>query len=266
MNLSQIRNQGSGIWKVPSYFVEDYYADYITDHHIQVIEQKGNSYLGPSTMVSWKILAQLREESYSACVWYNCLEKKTIPSKFLTLGVNWKYDIEKYANEKSLTFPSFIKLDTVSPKDVHSTCIFSNKEELIKAFQSSTRVIVKLEQKKNYLFVRLPTQLHIEMRCFVYHRKLVAISCSNVLKHKKVVREHIADYMHKEIIPDLPYTDAVLDLSYDPKTGQCLVIEINEFGADSSCGSGMFNWHDDYLQLHGGMPEIELRDGTKLVF
>lgn len=158
-------------------------------------------------------------------------------------------------------------------------CVFNSEEEVIRVFLTSERIMRTLTLEKRIslpyraLFIRevAPT-IEAEFRCFIYLGKLRAISSSTDFgieadEKEKVIEIEIQNFMH-QVIDLLPYSDAVVDVAMHikKKEGQkeeelkkrnseerfYTVIEVNNFGADSPCGSGQFDWKEDYFELHSG--------------
>ncbi len=240
----------------PKYFYEDYYIDYFEEFNID-IQIKDNLVLVDINDIDYDTLFMLRTRAYSANIWYSELEKFTIPSKLISIE-NLKDAIYKITK-----FPVFVKLDTVSAKDTGHNGVFNSCEEIINIFSKSDRIQSTLnddisEYKHNHsLFVRevdtnIISNKGVECRCFVYHSKLTAISCSKYIKN---IKENIIQFFNK-ILPYLPYNDAVVDIYVSDKIK---IIELNTFGADGPCGAGMYNWKDDYLIIHSVGNDVDFR-------
>ncbi len=255
-------------YEFPKYFTEDYYLDYFEDNNIKykIIDDK--AYISSSD-ISFEILYRLRIESYSALIWYEEIKEFTMNSELYPIKKDWKQDIKNI----NIKFPAFIKLDTVSCKDIHNG-IFDNIDEVIDVFNRSDRIQNTLNQKRlihkhHYLFVReinkdILEKKGIEFRCFVYHQKLVCISCQKYQdKIKLDQHKHVLINYFKNI--NLPYTDAIGDIFMD-YNNNCTIIEINNFGADSIAGSGNYCWREDYYILHGGVQEVDIRCDSKFSF
>jgi len=245
--------QNKNIISFPYYYLEDYYIDFFEDLKITYTNKDDKVYVN-SNDISWEELYMLKTESYSASIWYPYLEKHTYKSILIP--------IENLEDIKSLlvniSFPKFIKLDSVSCKDV-SKGIFNNAEEVYETFKKSNRVLNTLTQiplikRSHYLFVReVDANINdsIEVRCFIYLSKLVAVSsCTKLNEFQKGKLECFVS----NIIKDIPYKDSVIDLAIH--NDNLILIEVNNFGADSPAGAGLFNWKEDYFILYGGMTGI----------
>ena len=236
----------------PSYYLEDYFIDYFDTHDI-AYKEIDNKISVSKNDISWETLYLIKCESYSAINWYEEMKEFTYDSSFHC--IKHLCDLKKI---NIANFPKFIKLDTVSCKDTNHNGIFYNMEEVYDIFSKSSRIIntlwrSPLSKSSHYLFIREP-DFHMrekqEARCFIYQRRLTAVSCETKINCKNILEAFI-----ETIIEKLPYYDAVLDICID-KDNKCKLIEINNFGADSPCGAGLFNWREDYITLYGGFDKV----------
>ena len=236
----------------PSYFLEDYFIDFFEDNDIKYFYEDDNkASVYKNETVSWNLLYIVKTESYSAINWYENLKEFTYKSELI--------EIKNIENIKTLlkhiNFPKFIKLDDFSCKDTDHSGIFKNAIEVENIFKKSMRILNTLNQqhitKSHYLFVREPDYFineKEEVRCFIYQRRLVAVSNKKKISDK--IKLELEEFV-KKIILQMPYMDAVIDIFIDSKKHKFILIEVNNFGADSPCGSGLFNWKEDYALLHG---------------
>lgn len=234
----------------PKYFLEDYFIDYCTDNEIEFHEENSNQYsIKKNENINWDTLYLLKTESYSSYNWYSYVKQFTYKSDFIKIN-----NISEINNLlKDISFPKFIKLDTVSCKDTNHSGIFYTKEEVYNTFLKSSRIINTLNNtpisKNNYLFIREPDfNISQEYRCFIRKLRLTAVSSDIEVKDKSKL-ETFVNY----ILTYIPFHDAILDIKLEPEPR---LIEINNFGADSPAGSGKFNWREDYFILYGGMDKI----------
>ena len=118
----------------------------------------------------------------------------------------------------------------------------------------NTLTQIPLIKRSHYLFVREVDENindSIEVRCIIYLYKLVAVSsCIELNEFQKGKLENFV----VNIIKDIPYKDSVIDLAIH--NDNLILIEVNNFGADSPAGAGLFNWKEDYFILYGGMKEV----------
>lgn len=249
--LSDLKFTQNDLIYFPKYFLEDYYIDYFEENNIPFTIKKKYVYVN-KTDISWDDLYIIKTEAYSALNWYEYIEQYTYKSMFFP--INSINDIKNI----DIMFPKFIKLDTVSAKDTNHNGIFNNKKELIEIFSKSSRIVntlntKRLSQSSHFLFVREPDYLiKIELRCFVYNCRLVAVSSTTYISEEQ--QKCVEDFII-EIIEDLPYQDAAIDVTIN-ESNSCKIIEINNYGADSPAGSGNFNWKEDYFLLYGGFDKI----------
>lgn len=243
----------------PYYYIEDYYIDVFEYLEIEYDIIDDDVVRVNKSDISWENLYAIKTESYSACVWYPLLKKYTYNSELIDI-----YTLDDIPLAmKDVTFPKFVKLDSVSCKDVHNG-IFSSKEEVYEVFKKSKRISNTLDQnpfskKSHCLFVRdidPNIKESLEVRCIVYLSKLVAVS--SLLELSKEQKYKLENKI-SQIVLDCPYRDSVLDLVIFKD--DIKLIEVNNFGADSPAGAGLFNWKEDYFILHGGFTEVEYRYG-----
>ena len=237
----------------PKYFLEDYFIDYLTDNEIEYFEENKNQYyIKKNNDITWEILYLLKTESYAAYIWYPYVKQFTYESSFKRI----KNIFQLIDLLKNVSFPKFIKLDTVSSKDTNHSGIFNNKEEVYNTFIKSSRITNTLNYKPiskyNYLFIReVDYNISQEYRCFIRKLRLTAVSSDIEVKNKKILENYVS-----QILEYIPFHDAILDIKLEPVPR---LIEINNFGADSPAGAGKFNWREDYFILYGGMDEIVYR-------
>jgi len=165
----------------------------------------------------------------------------------------------------------FVRLNSVSPKD-------KNKSGKQHKYNSPHRILKRLiESDRTYYFIANDDEAKIvlrpwydfpekmEFRCFVHKKKLRAISQYSCYTYypefqDKLVQEGIRSRIIKfysSIKEYIPYIDCVMDVViWDEtplssfKNQNIYVIEFNEFGAETPCGSGLYNWIIDYDQLY----------------
>lgn len=106
----------------------------------------------------------------------------------------------------------------------------------------------------------------MEFRCFIRKNKLRAISqyhCDEFFPELVGKENHILQLIHdfyKKNSWRILYEDATMDVAIidDEKI---FLIEFNQFGAETCCGSCLFNWDIDYqLLYHSEFPIIRIRD------
>lgn len=245
--LSCIKQKQDKIY-FPYYYLEDYYIDIFDYLDIEYDIINNLVYVNEDDIL-WEELYLIRTESYSASVWYPYLEKYTYKSELIP--INKINEIPSLL--KDVKYPKFIKLDSVSCKDIHKG-VFRSSIEVYDAFKKSGRILntisqVPVSKKSHYLFVRNVDdniKFSNEVRCFVYLSKLVAVSSN---KELSLYEKSKLELFLSNIITDMPYHDAVLDIAINKDS--MILIEVNNFGADSPTGAGLFNWKEDYFILYG---------------
>eukprot|EP00485_Elphidium_margaritaceum_P005067 CAMPEP_0202693562 /NCGR_PEP_ID=MMETSP1385-20130828/7640_1 /ASSEMBLY_ACC=CAM_ASM_000861 /TAXON_ID=933848 /ORGANISM="Elphidium margaritaceum" /LENGTH=478 /DNA_ID=CAMNT_0049349253 /DNA_START=13 /DNA_END=1449 /DNA_ORIENTATION=- len=122
---------------------------------------------------------------------------------------------------------------------------------------------------------------NLEFRCFVYDKRLRAISQYNHYCYFKelgddasfvhCIQQKIEQYFYDHIAQVVPYFEYVLDIGvvvlneldrYTLNNLQCLVIELNPF--DEKTGAALFDWRKDEQQLKHGK-DVEMRVHKKAV-
>jgi hypothetical protein len=235
----------------PEYYLEDYFIDYFDVNDISY-EIKNHKLIISNKNITYDTLWTLKYKAYSAVNWYPECKEYTFNSTLIPLD---PLDYTKTLEHINIIWPKFIKLDNVSAKDVHDTNIFKDKNEWITTFQKSERIQNSLN-KASHLFVRdVYTNLenNIECRCFVYHGKLTAISIGYESKTNQADMSTNISKFFENII--LPYNDVTVDLLYP----DLKIIECNSFGPEMPCGSGNFNWSEDYSILHSDGSNVVIK-------
>ncbi len=251
-DLSMIKKVGDFI-QFPSYYLDDYYADLFDDFSVECVINSGVGQVSKDD-IDWDTLYLAKTEAYSASVWYEQMKDFTYNS--ILIPINGTI----MESAKDIIFPAFIKLDTVSSKTKY---VFHVIEELVETFANNSRIQNTLTRTKitntHYPFVReidndIVDGLGVELRCFVFHQLLVAVSGDGILS---VDNQKIIDYV-KSLIPFSPYNDFIVDI-FVSNEEKITMIEINNFGADSPAGAGNYNWREDYFILHGVGDIVDFR-------
>lgn len=241
-----------------------------------------------ANLVTLEELQRVRIEAYSALVWYEPLRQWTYKSELHRLippaptltSDWWKESVLQALQDSAIDFPCFVKLDTMSAKDTGHNGVFQSADQVVRVFESSDRIRSALEQPTRLthfyrtLFVRAvdaslvgpvtPDDVVLLLRCFVHAGRLAAISCDCddlSTDEAEVVRVRVALWFDdKEFRDAFPYRDATPEVRVhatrsrtEPRLSikSIMLVEVNNFGADSVAGAGQFNWRDDYFILHG---------------
>ena len=190
-------------------------------------------------------------------------------------------NLEKRLNEQMESKSWFLRLNTVSPKDVKRDqlpkeyqYLINNKikdgKEILMLLTLSGRCFVTLKEDcDHYLILREWKEIpnSAEFRCFVSERKLRAIS--QYYWYDKFeyyqdpqVQKQLLDritYFFNVIADFIPYSDAIVDIAiyFDDESKNnsyqklgIYIIEFNPFGGDLIGGSALFNWIKDYDILY----------------
>ena len=242
-DLSDLKLRNGRIY-FPAHYYEDYFIDFFEEFEIEV-DTETWSIEGDKEQLD--TLHRVRSEAYSAMVWYDALENFTYRSVFIPI----RGSIEDAL--RLVTYPAFVKLDTVSAKDTQHNGVYTNAEEAISIFNRSERIRAELSQPTitypcHSLFVREIDE-HAdesrEMRGFIYQSRATAVSCEVVPTDDQ--RAAVEKYL-QQIAAALPYRNAVVDIALRDSGPR--LIEVNSFGADCAATAGAFNWREDYITLH----------------
>ena len=179
----------------------------------------------------------------------------------------------------------FVRLDNCSPKDTiygYGPFNIDSIKFLVSSLCASQRchIIFKrnteIKSKIFLWFIEWRKDINIdnEFRCFCYNKKLTAISqykwmqsipkwsektnykmlCDIVPKIKSLM-----DKLYESLDIDQFTLDIHLTFKHDEKL-EIEIIELNSFGVQMACGSGLFHWINDFKQLYGfNDDKIEIR-------
>ena len=165
----------------------------------------------------------------------------------------------------------FIKLNSVSPKD-------DSKSGKQHKYNSITRIIHRLvDSDRTFIFLKHDDNCQIvlrpwydlpekyEFRCFIYKKKLRAISQYSCYTYypefqdkntQSDIQNRIIKF-YNSISKYLPFQDCVMDIIIWDQSNlpsymnqQIYIIEFNEFGGETPCGAGLYNWIIDYDLLY----------------
>ena len=160
----------------------------------------------------------------------------------------------------------FLRLSGTSGKNEQAPRPFSKPEDIL-AHLLKLNIIFTREYKRSKptYIILIPWNDNIdvrnEFRIFVVNNKL---SCASPQRWWEVhnYSPDELEYIEKALnnikfIGKIPYNTFVADVYINHKS--CNLIELNPFGAHCGAGSSLFNWIDDYDQLHGKCNNSELR-------
>lgn len=187
----------------------------------------------------------LREQSHRACIWYPEVEVKIPTASSLLLEFHSTEELQNALAENISKYP-FVRLCTMSPKDVNRIPIYDNWKKAFHDLIKSERTgnIFEEDQCK-HLFLRKKKEYQWEVRCFWSRDRLRAISLPSYRDFCSEEKEEILEFFQK-YGKDFPYHSAVVDIG---RTDQIELIKFNTFGPDMKATSGNFSWYEDVLTL-----------------
>lgn len=245
VGMSEIKFDDMHCW-VPWHIYEDSLIDddIINEHAIE----KDYWTLYPIHLYSE--IQRIRGESYKACNWYEDIINNIPTSKSIISKINDEYnrdyEIQKVLEENLEKYP-FVRLCTMSAKDVKCVPIYEKWEDALKDLNCSERT-----KRGCHIFMREKREYTTEARCFWSRDKLRAVSLAlldtdiDEIENKKI--ESSITYFFKRYGKYIPYHSAVVDIgiiSSDPKGLRIELIEFNSFGPDMNATAGNFSWYED---------------------
>lgn len=165
----------------------------------------------------------------------------------------------------------FPRLNSVSPKDAYMTgkdLKYNNAKDIVQRLLDCDRTNNFLQNDPHYKIVLRPwydLPSDMEFRCFVRKGKLRAISQYDCyvyypsLQDSKLqdqIKISIKNFYHN-IRYMIPFDDYVMDVVYwvdaplkSYNNHNVFIIEFNQFGGETACGSCLYNWSIDYNILY----------------
>jgi hypothetical protein len=159
----------------------------------------------------------------------------------------------------------FVRLSSRSPKDVSGIRPCENPSDVIDMLIQSNRVSNDLQWYLVYE-IKTPLSIHLikwksfqkenEVRCFVFQRKLVAITQYFLEKHFSLRKNEFEgvkkiEQVLDQIMDKIPYDDFVIDL----EVGQTVyLVEFNAYGKKGTTSAVLFNWVEDEKILLNNSP------------
>lgn len=181
--------------------------------------------------------------------------------------------INKYIHNNPKT-EYFIRLSCTSGKNEKEVRPFTNSKDIIKHL-TSVRLFSEREyerDKDTYLIMMpfIDTEKLYEFRIFVYEGQLTACSPQKYWELRQFSEEELEaiEYalLNISFIKNCMYKSFVADIFINIEEKKAHLIEFNVFGPASGAGSSLFNWIDDYDQLHNNQNVIELRYLSLIAF
>lgn len=234
-DISELQYTSENIF-VPRHIFEDSLVD--CDALVPLYEKK--DFVVFSLDVKDMILHQ-RVQSYAANVWFPVV-RDIIPTAPGTLVLITSLEMLRDALQKAVK-PCFVRLGTMSPKDIRNPPVFCFGAEAYAALLSSERTRETLVG--NYLFLREVRTYNWEARCFWSRDALTAVCLPY---ERDADMEHAILTFFDTYSAHFPYHSAVVDVGFSDAHGLEL-IEFNTFGPDLCATAGRFNWQEDYFLL-----------------
>lgn len=113
----------------------------------------------------------------------------------------------------------------------------------------------------------VPMHLELELRAFVFQKKMTAISqyyCDLyvplLVKHKKKVEESVKKFFYEKVVDKIKLEDYVIDFVVDKEgkdSWSVLIVELNPFSRTT--GSCLFDWEKDKQLIHSQNGSFEFR-------
>lgn len=252
------------------------YFEKIFDHYDLDSERIGKISLEKLKSIDVTVddLREIQRGVFYLDQWYNLLDDVTFPSFFIDIKPSHRVairdrdmgnlrdlenEIKKYM-KKHKDWVWFAKLNSVSPKDGTKSgkeLKFTDSDDIIRRFMDCNRTRVFIcEDPTSSIVLRKWYDIpeNMEFRCFIREKKLRAISqyhCEDFFPELVAQKEDLLykiKTFYTELSNRIPYEDAVMDVAIlDEKV---LIIEFNQFGAETSCGSCLYNWDLDYQILY----------------
>lgn len=167
----------------------------------------------------------------------------------------------------------FVKLSTISGKDIaydDDTCIewdtmnTNIKKLIIRSVYELSTYLLRSDRiglymsdlNTKYLVFRewIDFDITEEFRCFVYDKKLIAISqyeYGTELPKSMQVPESIVSHIKffvDQVIGLIPFNNVVLDVALKFSNMNVYFIEFNPFGLESDTDAGLYDWvHDNHI-------------------
>lgn len=193
-----------------------------------------------------------------------------------------EYIKQELIKEKKDNNDYFVRLDNCSPKDTifgFGPFNIDSIKFMISSLCASQRCHVifkrniKIKSQQLLLwFVEWRKDINIdnEFRCFVYNKSLTAISQYKWMQlipkwskqdNIKILIEMVPKIQAiiDNLCKSLELTQFTLDIHLKADKAEIEIIELNSFGVQMACGSGLFHWIRDFKQLYGMNDKIEIR-------
>lgn len=240
-DLSELQYTKDGFIYVPIHIFEDS----LTDNDFLVPLKRTAEYV-VFKKEDKDLILQERLTSYAASVWFP-LVQTIIPTAPGTMSTILSIAHLKVLLDIAFAVPNaiyFVRLGTMSPKDVINPPVFTTAQTAYAALLASERT--RHDLVGNHLFLREVRTYAWEARCFWSRDALTAVCLP--YERDLGLEQTIVDFFitYGE---DIPYHSAVVDIGFNEATGGIELIEFNSFGPDLNATAGRFNWQEDYYLL-----------------
>ncbi len=219
---------------VPIHIYEDSLVDWdIEPSH--VLDRILRPFVYPRSLLD--AIQEQRVASYHLCHWYDQVVDVIPTAQSLVLPCDNRYDVSSYLNYHLKGQTMFVRLCSMSPKDL-CLPLCTTSEEAWNLLTTSQRTQHRLDNPC-HLVLRQPKSFLWEARCFWSRDKLRAVSLS---QDSEEIQKSILDFFTR-YGQDLPYHSAVVDIGMTSRRLE--LIEFNSFGPDLNATSGNFSWLED---------------------
>lgn len=240
VGLSELQVVDDKIY-VPIHIYEDSLVDWDVEPSY-VLDYSCRPFVYPSYLL--ESLQKQRVSSYHFCHWYDQVKDVIPTAESLVLSCQSRYDVDSWLNTYLNDKTMFVRLCSMSPKDVRLP-LCTTSQEAKDLLLTSQRTKDRLDQPccegsyEFHLILRQPRSFLWEARCFWSRDKLRAVSLS---QDGEDVKKSILTFFSR-YGQDLPYHSAIVDVGMTPHGLE--LIEFNSFGPDLDATSGNFSWLED---------------------
>lgn len=204
------------------------------------------------------------QSAYWACNWYPFLKKKKVPvikSKILDAD-----DFEELIKKMSKYIKKYeyVRTCNSSPRDVCNFPIFDNAVDAYQSLITSPRVIrCKDEHGHFHVFMRKKVEVIYQSRCFVFCKKLRAVSLSADLTDEYIdtFKEEVIIFF-KKYINDILYSSYIIDICMIDSILNVIKIYPYHYNIDSK----LFDWDKDTEILFNAEEPIFRQHDDKQIF
>jgi len=189
--------------------------------------------------------------------------------KISQIESTYKWPLIKNKNRKM-----FVRLSPCSPKDVaHLSCFCTSYKEALTLIFASKRCQTYINNyfEPLYLCLREPinTDINRELRCFIYNKRLTAISSSSDgILPTDITLEQVQNKVipfFKRIKKNIPFKECIMDITILQDEERVILLEFNTWKILNSdayenkyvSGTYLFDWDLDYDILTGKIRNLK---------